>query len=448
MRTGGRKLKFILLTLCCLLPAGVYGQSVNGRVDGSVKDAGNAVVTGANVTITNKQNGARRTATTDTEGVFTIPEVAPGVYEVKVEAAGFRVTTISQLAVQVGTPASIAISLETGNLSETVTIEAGAAQLTVNTTNAEIGDVVNRRRVLEMPLDGRNPLDLIALQAGASDTGRVNGIRARGINITVNGINASDDFNKSEDNLIDNPTIPVSVESVREFRVTTSQATAEFGRGSAQVNVVTESGTNDYRGSLFAFHRNTALNANSFFNNRQGLPRERLIRNQFGGRIGGPIRLPKTILGPLGGYDGKDKTFFFFAYEGTRLAAAQSLNRLVYTAQARAGDFRYLNGLVTTPANVAANPGAIRAASNLLTLRPGFNVPDPTTKALLDRTPPPNNFDLGDGLNTGGYRFNARRSAPRDIYSFRFDHRFSDRYSLELNYSYALRAGMVALDRA
>ncbi|MCA1628728.1 MAG: hypothetical protein LC742_12300, partial [Acidobacteria bacterium] len=135
-------------------------------------------------------------------------------------------------------------------------------------------------------------------------------------------------------------------------------------------------------------------------------------------------------------YNGRDRTFFFFSYEGTRLAASETVNRLVYTEQARTGNFRYLNGLVTRPDLVAANPGAVRTAPNLLALRPNYNVADPSIAALIARTPLPNNFDLGDGLNTGGFRFNASRSAPKDIYSFRLDHRFSDKYSFEFNYSY------------
>ena len=422
---------FIVFALVCsLLVSTTFAQSVNGRIEGTVRDATEAVVPNASVIVTNPQTGAERNVTTSDEGVFAIPELTPGTYNVRVEATSFKTVNIPNVMVEVGTPSSLNVELQPGEVSEVVTIDASAAQEIVNTTNAEIGDVVDRRRVLDLPLDGRNPLDLIGLQAGADgETGRVNGNRARGLNITVNGINASDNFNKSEDTVINNPTIPVSVESVREFRVTTGLATAEYGRGSAQVNVISQSGTNRFSGSLFEFHRNTALNANNFFNNRQGLPRATLIRNQFGGRIGGPILIPKL-------YDGRDRTFFFFSYEGTRLAASDTVNRLVYTEQARAGTFRYLNGLATTPANVASNPNAIRTAPNLLTLRPGYNAADPSTAALIARTPLPNNFDNGDGLNTGGFRFNARRSAPKDIYSFRLDHRFSDKYSFELNYAY------------
>ncbi len=414
------------LFLTVLLVASALAQATNGRLEGSVKDASGALVPNATVTIVNQRTNQERTVTTNEEGFFAVAELAPGDYNVKIEAPNFRVTNVSDVIVAVGTPATVNIELAAGSISETVEVSGEDAQEAVNTTNAEIGDVVDRRRVLDLPLDGRNPLDLIALQAGASETGRVNGNRARAINVTVNGVNASDNFNKSEDNIVNNPTVPVSVESVREFRVTTGLATAEFGRGSAQVNVISQSGSNNYSGSLFVFHRNTAFNANNFFNNRTGVEREFLIRNQYGGRIGGPVRIPKF-------YNGTDKTFFFFSYEGTRLAASETVNRLVYTAEARAGNFRYLNGLPVTPINVANNPGAIRSV-NVLSL--SNRAADPSMTTYLARTQLPNNFDRGDGLNTGGFRFNARRSAPKDIYSFRADHRFSDKYALEFNYSY------------
>jgi Carboxypeptidase regulatory-like domain/TonB dependent receptor-like, beta-barrel len=416
-----------LAALCILSSALVFGQAVNGRIDGSIKDTAGAIVPGATLVIENTATGITRTAQGSNDGAFSFAEVAPGTYALRVEAQGFKKVLEPRVIVEVGTTASVNITLEVGAVSEEVTVVASEAQQIVNTANAQIGDVVDRRRILDLPLDGRNPLDLATLQAGFDDTGRVNGERARALNVTVNGINASDNFNKSERSLLTGPAIPVTVESVGEFQVTTELATAEYGRGGAQVNAITASGTNRFRGSLFYFHRNTALNANSFFNNRDGLPRNILLRNQFGGRFGGPVILPH--------YNGRSRTFFFFAYEGTRLAAAETRNRLVYTAEARTGNFRYLNGLPVTPANVAANPSAIRSV-NLLTLKASRNTIDPTTAAQLARTQLPNNYDIGDGLNTGGFRFNAFRGAPRDIYSFRGDHHFSDKYSLEFNHSY------------
>lgn len=412
-----------------LMFSNLFAQSTSGRIEGTVKDVSGSVVPNASVTISNQRNNQQRSATSNEEGIFSVSELSPGDYLIKVEAPNFRTTNVSDVIVQVGTVSTVNIELQAGNISENVEVSAADAQEIVNTTNAEIGDVVDRRRVLDLPLDGRNPLDLITLQAGASETGRVNGNRARGLNVTVNGMNASDNFNKSEDNIINNPTVPVSVESVREFRVTTGLATAEFGRGSAQVNVVSQSGSNDYRGSLFWFHRNTALNANNFFNNRTGIGREFLLRNQFGGRFGGPVSIPSL-------YNGKDRTFFFFSYEGTRLAASESVNRAVLTDEARKGNFRYLAGRPTNPANVATAASSEIRTVNVLNINNTRRTLDPMLTEFLSRTALPNNFDIGDGLNSGGFRFNARRSAPKDIYTFRLDHKFSDKYNWEFNYSY------------
>jgi hypothetical protein len=355
------------------------------------------------------------------------------------------------------------VELEVGSMREELTVTADDAQVTINNSNSEVGEVVDRQKILELPLDGRNPFELTALQAGVqTKTGAdgevnsfsINGNRTVANNLTVDGVNASDNFLKTPAN-ITLGVIPVSVESIAEFRVTTSLPSAEFGRGSAQINAVTASGTNKFRGSIFEFHRNTAFNANNFFNNAtvledgSSVPREPLIRNQFGGRLGGPIR--------------KDKTFFFASYEGKRESRGLSRNRLVYTQQALTGVFRYIKGLPTTPANAAAatvtaqagtatsQSGTCAATSgtviangaicvqNLLGISgtARFNQPiDPTIKAYMSRMPLPNNFQIGDGLNTGGFRFNSKVLAPSDQVSTRLDHRFNNRHSLEASFNY------------
>ena len=195
---------------------------------------------------------------------------------------------------------SVTVELEVGGVNEQVTVSADDAQVVINSSNPEVGDVVDRQRILELPLDGRNPLELTALQPGVQTktnadgevaSFQINGNRTVANNVTVDGVNASDNFLKTPGN-ITLPVIPVSVESICEFRVTTTLASAEFGRGTSQINAITASGTNQFRGSVFNFHRNTIFNANNFFNNAtilengQGVEREPLIRNQFGGRIG------------------------------------------------------------------------------------------------------------------------------------------------------------------
>ena len=439
----------------CLLPlllsvsALAYGQAVRGRIEGTVKDQQGQLIPNAAISITNLGTGETLSAASSGEGVFVVAEVKPGSYRVTAEAAGFKKITVEGIVVQVATVSTVNLELPVGAATDSVTVSANESQEVVNSANPEIGDVVDRQRILDLPLDGRNPLELTALQAGVQlrtnadgeiDRFSINGNRTVANNITVDGVNASDNFLKTPAN-VTLPVIPVSVESVGEFRVTTALPSAEFGRGTAQVNAITASGTNQLRGSLFEFHRNTVFNANTFFNNStvnpdtgRTLPREKLIRNQFGGRLGGPVTLPKWLFGPLA-YEGKDRTFFFFSYEGKRESRGLSRNRTVYTAQARQGIFRYLNNLPTTPANVAANPAAIRSV-NVLGLNANRATLDQLVSRYLALTPTPNNFQLGDGLNTGGYRFNSTILSPSDIFSGRLDHRLTGRHSLEATFSY------------
>ena len=438
----------ILVTLSVLVdPAAA--QVVRGRIEGTVKDQQGQMIPSAKLTIVNLGTGETLTAVSSGEGVFVAVEVKPGSYRVTAEAPGFKKTTVEGVVVQVATVSTVNLELPVGAATDTITITASETQEVVNSTNPEVGDVVDRQRILDLPLDGRNPLELTALQAGVQlrtnadgeiDRFSINGNRTVANNITVDGVNASDNFLKTPAN-VTLPVIPVSVESIGEYRVTTALPTAEFGRGSAQVNAITASGTNELRGSLFEFHRNTIFNANTFFNNAtvnpdtgQSLPREKLIRNQFGGRLGGPVVLPKWLLGPFN-YNGKDRTFFFFSYEGKRESRGLSRNRTVYTAEARQGQFRYLNGLPTTPANVAANPSQIRTV-NVLGLNANRTTIDPVVQRYLSLTPTPNNFQIGDGLNTGGYRFNATILSPSDILSGRLDHRLTNNHSLEATFSY------------
>lgn len=449
------------IVMLAALPA--LGQTLRGRIEGTIKDPQGQVVPNAAVSVKNTATGESLTATSTNEGAFSISEVKPGTYTIAAELKGFKRSLVEGVGVQVGTVSSVIITLEIGAINEEITVSADEAQVTINTANSEVGEVVDRQKILELPLDGRNPFELTALQAGVqTKTGgdgettsfSINGNRTVANNLTVDGVNASDNFLKTPAN-ITLGVIPVSVESIGEFRVTTSLPSAEFGRGSAQINAVTASGTNEFRGSLFNYHRNTAFNANNFFNNStiledgKNVPREPLIRNQFGGRLGGRLI--------------KDKTFFFVSYEGKRESRGLSRNRLVYTSQALTGVFRYIKGLPTTPANAAAatvtaNAGTATSQSgtcaatsgtiiangaicvqNVLAI-PGtarLNQPiDPTIRAFMSVIPLPNNFQIGDGLNTGGFRFNSKILSPSDQVSTRIDHRFNDRHSFEATFNY------------
>lgn len=457
----------------------IFGQTVRGRIEGTVKDPQGQVVPNVSITVTNTGTGEKLQATSTAEGAFVVTELQPGSYKVEAEVAGFKKSLIEGVTVQVATISNVTIELQVGAVNEQVTINAADAQEVINTSSAEVGEVVDRQKILDLPLDGRNPFELSALQAGVQTKSNsdgevasfsINGNRTVANNLTVDGVNASDNFLKTPAN-VTLGVIPVSVESIAEFRVTTSLPSAEFGRGTAQINAVTASGTNKFRGSIFEFHRNTVFNANNFFNNSSGVPREPLIRNQFGGRFSGPLPLPNFSADADQMFvSGKDRTFFFFSYEGKRESRGLSRNRLVYTQQARQGTYRYIKGGVTNPraaaaatvtapagvgttttqngtCSTAAGGGRTTIANGAICEQKILSLPstnaartiftaDPTISAYLAQTPLPNNFDIGDGLNTGGFRFNAKVISPTDQFSGRFDHRFNDKHSFEATYNY------------
>ena len=463
------KVKLLLMTsMLLLLSIWASGQTLRGRIEGNVKDPQQQAVPNVKITITNAGTGETANLVSNSEGGFVLNEVKPGVYKITAEAPGFKKTSIEGISVQVGTVSGVTVQLDIGAVSEEVNVSADDAQVTINNSNSEVGEVVDRQRILDLPLDGRNPFELATLNAGVQTKSgadgevssfSINGNRTVANNLTVDGVNASDNFLKTPAN-ITLGVIPVSVESVAEFRVTTSLPSAEFGRGSAQINAVTASGTNKFRGSVFNFHRNTVFNANTFFNNStildtgDNVPREPLIRNQFGGRLGGPIL--------------KDKAFFFFSYEGKRESRGLSRNRLVYTSQALQGVFRYIKGLPTTPTNAANATVTAPAGTGTASTQSGtcgatgaggrttvpvgticvqnvlgipstarFGQPiDPTVKSFMSIMPLPNNFQIGDGLNTGGFRFNSKVISPTDQFSTRIDYRFNDRHAFEATYNY------------
>jgi len=301
--------------------------------------------------------------------------------------------------------------MEVGAVSEAVVV-SGDVQEVVNTTNPTLTNVISTRQVRDLPLASRNPVDLARLQAGIAVTGddtrnaSVGGLRGSATNVTQDGVNAMDNFVKTSSFFaLSAP----SLNSTSEFSVSTGTIGSDSGRGVAQVKMVTKSGTNEFHGGVYWQHRNDALNANTFFNNSVGTPRQVQRQNFFGGVIGGPLWLPKKVFGPAG-YDGRDKSFWFFSYEGFREPFSVTRNRTVLSEEARRGIYRY------TGANGQSQ------SVNLLTIG-NFGSLNPVTGAQLNAMPLPNNTLVGDGINTAGYRYNVTGSSPNDKYVARFDQR-------------------------
>jgi hypothetical protein len=425
---------FATVIALTLLTITAYAQSGGSNVRGTVKDPQGNVVAGATVNLTNPEKNFSRTQSTNQEGVYLFTAIPPGTYKLEVEAPGFKTASASGLVALVDTPTVRDVQLEIGAVSETVDITSGA-ETTVNTSDASLGNSFERKRIVDLPLNANNVVGLLSLQPGVSRSGYVNGGRADQSNITLDGV----DVNEQQDGLdviTDEAfasVLRVTRDSLQEFRVTTTNPNAEQGRSSgAQVSLVTRSGSNEWHGGFFETHRNTVTNANDFFNNAAGVPRPQLLRNIFGGNVGGPVK--------------KDRAFFFFTYEGFREATATSVVREVplptlgqglvrYRTESRVSDPGCPAG---TPAGVdCLTPAEINAAYIAANgSSPGIN---PTGLAVLAdaaRRYPANDATVGDQLNTSGFRFNASTPTKLNTYIGRLDFNLTNRQTLFVRGNY------------
>jgi hypothetical protein len=411
---------FMLATLTLSLSAVVgFAQSTAG-VTGTVKDSNGAVIAGADVKLTDTKTGVELTTKSNDQGVYNFPKVAPGQgYKLTFTAPGFQTLVINDVALGVGNVETHNAEMVIGEISGTVVVTA-SNEVTLNTTDASVGNVIGERRLKELPIQIRNsPAALIGLQPGVvgnnvgttttNRVGSVTGSRADQGNITVDGIDANDQATGQFAATVGN----APIDAIQEFRAVSTNPGASDGRSSGgQVELVTKSGTNEFHGNLREYNRTAATAANSFFNNRAGIKRPQLTRNQFGGSIGGPIV--------------KDAMFFFFDYEGRRDAQGISYLRIVPLNHFRNGSLGYINNTAGCGANSRLN-----TAPNCISfLNPaGVAGLDPRgtggNTALLNfinsRYPQANDLTAGDGINTGGFRFNAPSQRKDNTYTTRID---------------------------
>jgi len=418
------------LSLIVSMALGALGQATRTSLSGLINDQTGAAVSGAKVTAKHVATNEEFQTTADAQGAFIYPSMPTGKFSVRVEAAGFKRLEAQDVTLEVGTPAKLNVTLEVGQVSEAVTV-SGVVQEVVNTTTPTLTNVVKTNQIKDLPLPTRNVLDLARLQAGVAVSGTntrtasVGGLRGSATTVTQDGINAMDNFVKTDSFFaISAP----SLDSVQEFSLTVGTVGSDAGRGVAQVTMVTKSGTNEYHGRLFYQHRNDALNANTFFNNASDTPKPVLRQHFAGFNVGGPIVLPKKPFGPLA-YNGHDKSFAFFSYEAFRENFQVTRNRTVLTPQARQGIFQYTDSNKQTQSVNLLNIGSFKSLN-------------PITMAQLNAMPAPNNTLVGDGLNTAGYRFNVTGTDPSDKYVGRFDQQLlnSSRlgsHKLEFVYNYA-----------
>jgi hypothetical protein len=418
-----------------LLGSLLYGQTASARITGVVKDSTGAIVPGVAVVAKHEGTGVTYSTVTTDAGVYTFEAVPAGRYTISAELPGFKKFISTNNVVMANVATTISVTLEVGQVSEQVEVSESYERVQTS-QSGNVGAVVNEKSIKELPLNGRNPLDLVALEPGVvvgANTGggtHVFGARDRAVNITIDGIDANETSATSATSI----PIRTNPDSLQEYRVVTTNAPAEFGRNSgAQTAMITKSGTNAFHGKLFWFHRNRVLNANDWNLNRlkfqdpanpdHSFDRRFLLRNQFGGSIGGPII--------------KDRTFFFFNVQIQRRVETLQQTNTVYTASARQGIFRFVPGGRNLPAGVAG--ASVDASGNPLVPVETYNVAandprrfgfDQDIMRWIGMTAPPNRFDTGDGLNTAGFSFLARRTDPERNFTIRIDHTFNQSHSL------------------
>lgn len=407
-----------------------FAQSSTGRIVGTVNGP-DGVIPNATITVTDNQTKKERTIQSSGDGAFTVPQLDAGLYTVTVASQGFKSLTVTDVKVDAGRENSLNPALEVGGVAETVTIVGGAE--VVNSSNGELQNTVSPQQITELPLDGRNPLALIPLQAGTQKSSgsqgvtTINGQRTSFTNLTRDGINVNDNFIRS--NATDFSPERASSDDTGEFTVTTQNAGADQGYGAAQVQLVTPRGESSFHGALYEYNRNSRFSANTFTNNSAGtdpatgkpfVPRSFLNRNQLGGKIGGPFQTPR--FGEGGKAYNSGKGFFFFAYEKQYLRQFQTNTTTVLQPSARAGNFTFVDSKgVTRSANLFSLPtvGGSNAPTGISPI---------IQSRILNPLPTPNT--PGGDLNTGFFSLNASSADDYNYYTSRVDYDINDRNSV------------------
>jgi hypothetical protein len=399
---------YILVLICLILLFSAYsnGQSPNGTISGLVLDSLGATIIGADVLVQNDATGVQYSAKSNADGIYLVSNLPPGTYRIQVSKVGFKTVIKPGIALKVEDALAVNFTLPIGALSEIVTVTAGAPL--VNTESATVSTVVGHQFVENLPMNGQSFQTLIELTPGVvlttstnNDQGQfsVNGQRASSNYWMVDGVSANigeSPFPSGNGvggaigsfSVLGGTNSLVSIDAMQEFRIQTSTFAPEFGRTpGAQISIVTRSGTNQFHGTVFDYFRNDVLDANDWFADRDGLPKPEERQNDFGGTFSGPFW--------------KDKTFFFFSYEGLRL-------RLPQVAE-------------TTVPDLTARQSAIPAVQPFLNAYP---VPTPKTPD-----------DAADGI--GEFNSSFSNSASLDAYSLRIDHKLGDRLGFFGRYNYS-----------
>lgn len=456
-----RKLVCTVLSLCLVLSVNGFAaaQSVNSTVGGTVQDSSGAFIPGVTITATNTATGIAATSISNESGVYQFASLPPGTYNITAELPGFNTQQVRDYQLGSTLQARINFTLQVSGAAGTTIDVNVAADALLTTSSNSIGTVLAEYKIRDLPVQSRNIFDLVRTTPGVMSQGTQTGIMAGGrlsdVNATRDGVNVNDGRYENGAWSV----VYSSPDMVEEVKIVVAPVDAETARGSGQVSMVTRSGGNRITGSVFWANHNSALDANSWFNNYNGVGKSYDNRNQFGGRMGGPIV--------------KNKTFFFVLFEGQRDLKRNEATGVTLTDMARQGIFRYFPGVDNANANNAnavvdrqGNPIAPARATGPLSaidlfgnctfrgqpvpncrqfrdpLRPAIST-HPYLLETFKRMPSPNEFTNGDGLNTANIRFTRRQEAldetngngdevNRDQYNARIDHNFNSKHKISL----------------
>jgi Carboxypeptidase regulatory-like domain len=455
---SSKRVALLLVALFCLFavtPSALYSQSTSsGAVTGTVTDPSGAVVPAATVTLTNHGTNASQTATTDGSGRYNFPAVDPGTYSLRVSGKGFRTMVVTGLQVEVAKSNNVDVRLELGQVAETVEVSA-SGMTELQTQDATVGEVLSGTEMNRLPVNGRSAAQLIFMQPGVSPDvsnapssmlfgggdiggGQIAGARSEQITFTIDGGDATSDLEGSnayvspdKESSAISPVVPVPLDSVEEFRVSTTNANSTFGGSSGgQVSMITKGGTNSFHGTAYEYYEGDALNANGWTNNFDDINKPHTVDNRFGAQTGGPII--------------KNKFFFSGFYEGRRFHEAQTISRAVPTESLKDGiiefpdnagnliqyNFNPANGALTTACAGASGLGGAACDPR------GLGA-SPVMLSQFALYPTGTNLSLGDGYNTTGFVASVPTPIITDVGKLKLDYKLNDKWSAFVTWQYS-----------
>lgn len=423
-------MRFPLLAIFAFLSV-AWSQNPTSQLNGVVTDPQGAAVAGATVKVVNSETNTPFSTVTNDHGEWVVPSLPTAIYRISVSVQGFKTANVQNVKLNAGVPATVNIVLEVGAVNDTVEVTTGAEIL--QTTSSSVSSTLVGRQINQLPMSTRNALELLVTQPGTQTPGTartssINGLPKGSLNLTLDGINIQDNLLKSSDGFFTE--VQPKPDAIEEVTLTTAGGGADvLGEGAAQVRFVTKSGTNEFHGGVFWQHRNTFFNANYYFNNQQGLGRDRIILNQFGGHVGGPIK--------------KNKAFFFVNDEFFRLPQTYNSSTLrVPTASAVNGIYTYsAAGKLQTVnlydlARTASVPAGTRAFAStpdpliLATLQQMVSLASPSAGSLISRIASSGDYNRND------YKFQTPGNNKRSFPTAKVDYNLTSKHHVDLVVNY------------